>query len=158
MPDQWHVDPGTAALVRRVRNDYLLYAHCMIQAGDGAGGHRAILLQAQLFPQRFFPLDYRGLYDIAVLYYQAGYRERYARYAARVREACRVALARHPRQGREIDSPYHYLLELALLERDIPAALAVLDDLERVYPAARDIRRMRQEIQAGSLSVNRRNR
>jgi hypothetical protein len=141
------INPCVTEFVSDYRNVYLRYAeHALRYAGDRQGVVQALRSMAEVFPRGVYPMDYRYLYDIAVLFRNVGSMDTWARLRDIVVASCREEIRTRPNTGIGVSSPYRYLLDVYQQDGDFPRALTVLDELQRRAPDAVDIRAKRDEL------------
>ena len=140
-------DPGVLGYAVNYRNVYLRYAEYLRRfAQDTKGMVKTLHEMERTLPGRIYPVDYRYLYDIALLYRAAGEKETWERLRNRIVAECLGEIQRHEGVTLGVHSPYRYLLEMYQFGREYQKALALLDSMQRLAPRAEDIRAKRQEI------------
>jgi pentatricopeptide repeat protein len=142
-----YINPAVEGLATNYRNVYLRYAeHSLRFAGDAAGTVKALRAMNAAFPRMVYPMDYRSLYDIAVLFRQVRAMGTWAALRDIVIAGCRADLLRHPEAVTGVYSPYRYLLDVYVQDGDLSRALSLLDEMQRRAPDAGDIRAKREEL------------
>ncbi len=122
-------------------------------AGDAEAAARALSAMERAFPLRSFPMDAREAFDLGVLYHKAGDRKAAARIFMDVEKRLKREIRQGPRNAAGLQSPYRYLLDIAMMQGRRDDALDLLRELERLFPNAADVRRKRDALLDESLKA-----
>jgi hypothetical protein len=107
------LDDNHKRLSRNYRNAFIRYAlHNLYVDKDYDKVVKALDAMEEKIPRHLIPLDYRLLYDVGELYYQAGAIEQYKTIAKEVETAALSEIERNPANLRGRYNPYLILLEL----------------------------------------------
>jgi transmembrane protein TMEM260 (protein O-mannosyltransferase) len=136
-----------SGFIANYRNAFMQLAKYQInELSSPEGAIASLKAMKKSIPEKVFPLGFSYIFDLGLLYKEAGATWMYNRMMERVERDCLDEIRRNPLAVRSIYSPYRYLFELYQTQGRPEKARGILDTMLKYVPEALDVKQRREEL------------
>jgi tetratricopeptide (TPR) repeat protein len=128
------LDENHSRMLMNYRNAYLQYA---VYHLNNKNNEKCIAILDEMerkLPRDIILIDYRYLFDIGKMYYQAGAMDKYREVAADIEEVATRMIEEDPTAVTQQYNPYQMLIEIYSNLQEYDKAIKLLNDLLKYYP------------------------
>lgn len=151
-----YYDENARRLTLNYRNSFMRLAAYYISHGDNQNAVATLDTMEARIPISVIPLDYRILSDVARLYFMAGAKQQFVKYAATVEKDARKAIEQNPGDVQTPYNPYRILLDIYDMQGAYQKEIDLLKRLQEMFPQERSIQDRISQLQS-LLSMQGRN-
>ncbi len=134
-----YYDENARRLTLNYRNSFMRLAAYYLSHGDNQNAVATLDTMEARIPIKVIPLDYRIVSDIARLYFMAGAKSQFDKYAATVEKDAQKAIEQNPGDVQTPYNPYRILLDLYDMQGAYQKEIDILKKLQRIFPQERSI-------------------
>lgn len=127
-------------LVQNYRSQYLKLAYTYFNDQENQKATDVLEKMESNFPRKIIAMDYRILYQVAMLYISLDNKARFDEYSTEVENFARAELKRNPNDIQSYYNPYRILLDIYEARGDRDKQLEILNMIDRITPNRPEIR------------------
>lgn len=127
-------------IVQSYRSQYLTFAYEYSLTGNKKETVEVLDRMNANFPHEVIPYDYRILYDVVMLYAKADNMNKFNELSPIVEKEALDALKKNPNDIQSYWNPYKLLIDIYEMRNDIPKALDILYQLDRLTPNSPEVK------------------
>ncbi|MGC8594483.1 MAG: protein O-mannosyl-transferase family [Candidatus Kryptoniota bacterium] len=142
-----YYDENARRLTLNYRNSFMRLAAYYLSHGENQNAVATLDTMEARIPIKVIPLDYRIVSDIARLYFMAGAKSRFEKYAVIVEEDARKAIEQNPADVQTPYNPYRILLDLYDMQGAYQKEIDLLKKLQGIFPQERSIQDRISQLQ-----------
>jgi hypothetical protein len=132
-------DQTSQNTVQNYRQQYLMLAYYFADTNAADAG-KVLDKMEENFPRSVIPVDYRILYDVAMLYHRIGNESKFTELSTDVEQSALAELNRNPNDIQSYYNPYRLLMDIYEAKGEYKKAVEILEKLDRLAPGSPEVK------------------
>jgi len=132
-------DQTSQNTVQNYRQQYLMLAYYFAETNTDEAA-KILDKMEENFPRNIIAVDYRILYDVAMLYHRIGREDKFRDISADVERTALGELSRNPNDIQSYYNPYRLLMDIYEAQGEYKKAVEILEKLDRIAPGSSEVK------------------